>query len=386
MEFDYIELHYGEIWLRGKNRPAFISMLMRNVKRALDGETYSSVVNTGDRLLVKLSADSSISSILSRLGYVFGISWYAPSALVRSSLASIIKNADLLAGASGISSLKIVAHRSVKNTRFDSKAIVSAFLKNSGKLHFTPDKYASDKLFINVTKIGTLVHINKIKGLGGLPVGVSGKAVVLLSGGIDSPVAAYMAMKRGIDPIYVHMHALQSNEEAKASKIGRLVAILSSYSGSQKVYYVPSHIFQSHVLKAGSRYGRYETIVFKRFLFRLAERIASSEHASSIVTGESIGQVSSQTIENMSASSHSIGTFILRPLISMDKDEIIGIAKRIGTFDTSIIKYRDVCSINAMNPKTKSTPGLIDKIFSAANLEEALDLSMGRASIVSDSQ
>ncbi|MGC8651920.1 MAG: tRNA uracil 4-sulfurtransferase ThiI [Candidatus Micrarchaeia archaeon] len=386
MYFDFIEIHYGEIWLRGKNRPVFINALSSNITRKLSTEAYAGLVNAGDRLLVKLDARSDISSMLSKLSFVFGISWYAPAVLSRNRLAEMMKKADALARASGIGALKIVAHRSIKSTRFDSNAIVGMFLKNSGKLSFLPDKYANDKLYINVTKVGTLMHINKVKGLGGLPVGVSGKAVILLSGGIDSPVAAYMAMKRGMEPIYVHMHAFQSGDEAKASKIGKLVGLLSRYSAPSKIYYVPSHVFQSHMLKKGRRYGRYETVVFKRFLLEMAERIALKEGAKALVTGESIGQVSSQTIENMSASSKGIGAFVLRPLIAMDKEEIIDTAKRIGTFETSIIKYKDVCSISARNPKTKATSELIDRIFSSAGLEEALELSLSKASVAQASQ
>lgn len=382
MDYKYIEIHFGEIWLRGRNRAGFISMLIRNIEHKLEGEAYSKIENANDRLLIHLSRSSDIDSILKKLGYVFGISWYAPVMRASNNIKSIMKKANELAVLSGIKKLKVIAHRSIKSTNFNSYEIVSSFLRNSKSMRFVLDKNSIDKLYINVTKEGALLHINRLKGLGGLPVGSSGKAVILLSGGIDSPVAAFMAMKRGIEPVYLHMHALQSNEEAMHSKVAKIISVLSMYSFKPKAYFAPSHFFQLHVMKIGKRYGRYETVLFKRFLMKLAEHVASYEGAVALVTGESIGQVSSQTIRNMKASESGIGPFVIRPLISFDKSDIIEIAKSIYTFDLSIIKYKDVCSINSHNPKTNAAPNKIDELYDKAGLSDALALTIEKMSKV----
>ncbi|MEM0149920.1 MAG: tRNA uracil 4-sulfurtransferase ThiI [Candidatus Micrarchaeaceae archaeon] len=382
MDYDFIEIHFGEIWLRGRNRKSFIEMLVRNIERKLEKETYTKLVNANDRLLIGLDGKSDTEAMLRELGSVFGISWYAPAVVASNSIPDMIKKAASLAGLAGAKALKIVAHRSIKSTRFNSEGIVSSFLRKRGKLNFDLDKTAADKLYISVTSRGTLMHINKIKGLGGLPVGSSGKAIVLLSGGIDSPVAAFMAMKRGMEPIYLHMHAFQSNGEAVRSKMSRLLEALGRYSGTPKAYFAPSYIFQSHTLKVGKRYGKYETVLFKRFLFRLAERIAEKEGAAALVTGESIGQVSSQTIDNMKASEYGIKPFVIRPLIAFDKDEIIRSAKSIGTFDISIMKYKDVCAMGARNPKTSVKQEKIDEIYSSAGLDEALALTLEKTELL----
>ncbi|MGC8669958.1 MAG: tRNA uracil 4-sulfurtransferase ThiI [Candidatus Micrarchaeia archaeon] len=376
--YDYIEVHFGEIWLRGKNRSKFIGMLISNIEYALRDEHYSKIANMRDRILILLNEDSNIDSMLSCLGYVFGISWYAPSVIAKNTLADIKRKAEGIAVQSNLNELRIIAHRSTKNTRFDSKNIVGMFLEKARlqKLLFIPNKEARDVLYISVTGYGTLIHVNKIKGIGGLPVGSSGRAIVLISGGIDSPVAAYMAMKRGLEPVYLHVHALPSNKEAMSSKIPSLIDILGRYSKSKRIYYMPSHIFQSYLLKLGRHYGKYETVLFKRFLFKAAEQIAAKENINSVVTGESIGQVSSQTTYNMYASSNGIKLFVIRPLIALDKEEIINIAKKVGTFEISIKKYRDVCSINSHNPKTKVAAEKIAEMYEQARLSEALEQTL----------
>ncbi|MGC8687367.1 MAG: tRNA sulfurtransferase [Candidatus Micrarchaeia archaeon] len=372
---NYIEVHFGEIWLRGRNRPDFINALISNISKALEGERYGGIIDARDRLLIKPKGVPK-QSIYEKLGKVFGISWYAKSILVGNSIEEIIEGACKLAKEQKINKLKIVAHRSAKITPFNSYQIVSEFIKNNQKLSFTPAREANDTLYINITGKGAFMHINRFEGAGGIPVGTEGRAIVLLSGGIDSPVAAYMAMKRGIKPVYLHVHPFQNCEEAKSSKIAKLVGIMAQYGNGAKVYYAPAHIFQSSVLSLGKKYGRYETIVFKRFLFKLAEKIAVVEGAEAIVTGESLGQVSSQTASNMNAASYGIKALILRPLVTYDKNDIVENARKIGTFNISTIPYKDVCSITARNPKTRAEPELIEELCSKARIDQAVERTM----------
>ena len=173
---------------------------------------------------------------------------------------------------------------------------------------------------------------------------------MLLSGGIDSPVAAWYAMKRGMQPIYVHIHSFQNADEAMKGKIPVLIKTLSGFHPRYSAYFVPSHIFQA----ASMGLGKYELVMMKTFFLRLAEQVALKEGAHAIFTGESLGQVASQTAENIEAEQFGLKVPVLRPLIGYDKEEIIKVARAIGTYDQSITQYRDVCSMNAKNPVTNS--------------------------------
>lgn len=373
--YDAIVMHYGEIGVKGRNKGMFVGRLYKNIKATLSGESYESLENMRDRLLLRLNGDSDVESMIKKLGYVFGLAWYAPAYLERNDAKRIVERLSSMA--KGMAAVKVVAHRTYKDVNFTSGEIVSEFIKAAAKRKLNADKDADHKLFVSVTKDGTIINGDKIKGLGGLPVGSSGKAIVLLSGGIDSPVSAFYAMKRGLTPVYLHIHAFPNAEEAAGSKINRIVGVLNRYSnGSSKVYYLPGHIFLSYV--AGEK-SRYELVLFKKFLYRLAEAVAEKEGAKAVVTGDSLGQVASQTLENMASSSRGIGTLLLRPLVGFDKNEIIDHAKKIGTYELSIMPYRDVCSINSKNQKTVSEYAEVERIYRKAKLAKAKNETLKRA-------
>lgn len=376
-KYEGIVVHFGELWLKGRNRGTFIEKLHSNIRCALEGEKYTKIENLRDRFLVVLNSKSDIESIEKKLSGVFGASWIAPVITAESSLDGILKASNKIL--SKKDTVRIVPHRSVKNLSFDSSGIVSHFIKNTKKLRFNIDKDSERDLFISVTKNRTFVYKEKITAQRGLPVGSSGKAVVLLSGGIDSPVAAYYAMKRGLGTTYLHVHAFPDNNDQKLSKIKELAKILSGYSCRSKVYYAPGHIFQSAALRVPRKY---ELVLFKLFLYRLAEEIAEKEEAECIVSGESLGQVASQTLSNLTASEKGIKKFIMRPLIGFDKQEIIDMAKRIGTLDVSIREYRDVCSIAAKNPATNSSPQTIARLWKNASMNEVLKRTLKKCKAV----
>ena len=252
-------------------------------------------------------------------------------------------------------------------------------IKALQELDIEPELHNYDhQIFINVTKEAAFVSLDKINGLGGLPVGTSGKGIVLLSGGIDSPVAAWYAMKRGVEPVYVHLHGYSSAEEAMNSKIPQLVKILSSYYTNAKTYYIPSHIFQAGAIRS----RRHELILLKAFMMRIAELAAEKESAQAIFTGESLGQVASQTMSNMQAEHIGVKIQILRPLIGFDKQEIISKARSIGTYDESIKPYKDVCSINSRNPVTRTNPALMEKLVKEFKIDALAKKSFKLAKIV----
>jgi thiamine biosynthesis protein ThiI len=198
---------------------------------------------------------------------------------------------------------------------------------------------------------------------------------VLLSGGIDSPVAAFYAMKRGLFPIYAHVHMHPDEKEIESSKISGILKILSRYSGTAKVHYLPGYLFQSYI--ANSR-TRFELVLFKRFILKLAEYVAAKEGAEAIVTGDSLGQVASQTASNMTSASAGTNVLIVCPLVCFDKSEITEEAKRLGTYELSIQPYKDVCSLSAKNPRTRSAPEIIEKEFKELHLDDAVKETIKR--------
>ena len=377
VKYKGIVIHFGEIWLKGRNRNNFIRQLHENIELALEGEKYEKLDYMRDRFFLILEKDSDIESIKEKLSKVFGIARFSPVVLAKNDLDDIINVANKMLGKKD--SVRVVPHRSVKTLSFDSTQIVSYFIKNQKKLKFKIDKDSEKDLYINATKDFAFLYTDKLPGAGGLPVGSSGNAIVLMSGGIDSPVATFYAMKRGLKPIYMHVHAFADNKDVKLSKIKELSKILSGYSANPKIYFIPGHIFQSAAMKV---HNKYELVLFKLFLYKLAEEIADKEEAEAIVSGESLGQVASQTLGNLTASQIGIKRFIMRPLIGFDKQEIVNVAKRIGTFEESIKEYRDVCSIAAKNPSTNSSTAKIKKLWKEASMDSAVKITLNKASMI----
>lgn len=371
-----IVIHFGELWLKGRNRGSFIRRLYDNIELALDEENYERIYDLRDRFFLIFNKKSDIKSIEGKLAGVFGVSRFSPVITANNNLEDIMKAANKLLGKKD--TVRIVPHRSLKTLSFNSSEVVSYFIKNTKKLKFKIDKDSDKDLYINASKDFAFLYTEKIPGAGGLPVGSSGSAVVLLSGGIDSPVATFYAMKRGLKPIYMHVHAFPNNDDTKLSKIKNLAKILSNYSANSKICLMPGHIFQSAALKIPRKY---ELVLFKLFLYKLAEQIAEKENADCIVGGESLGQVASQTVRNLTASQQEIKYFIMRPLIGFDKQEIINMAKKIGTFDESIKSYKDVCSIAARNPATRSGTETVKKFWKKASMDSAVKMTLKKMSI-----
>ncbi len=359
-----IIVHFGELWLRGKNRNSYIQALKRNITDKLAGEGFT-LKDDYDRLIITPGRRSSIDVIASKVSKVFGVSAYEVAYISKPTLRSIVSTSISLIRKEGLKKVKIIPHRSHKEFKFDSMDIIRDLAKAAQRIGAEPVvKGFESQIYISVKKDAAYIYSEKRRGAGGLPVGTSGSCVVLLSGGIDSPVAAWYAMKRGLIPIYVHVHGFSSNDEASSSKISRIVRLLSEYYPSGRTYYIPSHIFQIGAIKT----GKYELVMMKGFMLRVAEEIAKKEGAGAIITGESLGQVASQTLSNIAAEESMSGLPILRPLIGMDKLEITDYARRIGTYEESIKPYKDVCSINARNPAISMSPKLFKSISKDINL------------------
>ena len=359
-----IIVHFGELWLRGKNRNGYIQTLKRNITDQLSGEAFT-LKDDYDRLIITPGKKSKIDDIASKVSKVFGVSAYEVAYISKPTLKDIVSTSISLIKKERLKKVKIIPHRSHKEFKFDSMDIIRELAKAAERIGANPVvKGFKSQIYISVKKDAAYIFSEKRRGAGGLPVGTSGRCIVLLSGGIDSPVAAWYAMKRGLIPIYVHVHGFSSNDEASSSKISKIVRILSEYYPSTRTYYIPSHIFQMGAMKT----GKYELVMMKGFMLKVAEEIAKKEGAGAIVTGESLGQVASQTLSNIAAEESMSGIPILRPLIGMDKLEITEYARRIGTYEESIKPYKDVCSITSRNPAISTSEKVFKSIAKDINI------------------
>ncbi|EET90377.1 MAG: 7-cyano-7-deazaguanine synthase [Candidatus Micrarchaeales archaeon] len=366
--YNSVAVYFGELWLKGRNKNFFVDTLCRNIRDRLAGLGYKDLDLWRDRIIIHVNREDEVGPIIERLRYVFGISWFAPALVVGNDIPEIIEGAKRILGRGD--RIRLECHRSYKLLKYSSNEVVGEFLRHGGDLGFELDKNSEDVLFISITSSSAILHRHKVAGLGGLPVGTSGRAVVLLSGGIDSPVAAFYAMRRGFDVVYLHIHGYDDPHTAMASKMHELVGQLAKYSGKTRVYYAPFHIFQMAAMGSAPRY---ELVLFKRFIYLLSEKMADEMNIDAIVTGESLGQVASQTVSNLGSAQSGVRHLIFRPLIGFDKNEIIEMARRIGTYDISIKPYRDVCSIKAKNPAIKTDPFFIRRAFDSAGMKVALE-------------
>jgi tRNA uracil 4-sulfurtransferase len=372
-----IGIHYSEIALKGGNRNYFEKRLKDNIKKTLKGEKYESIERLRDRFIIALVKDSNAKNILEKLKKVFGINHIYMASRVKKDISSILeKSEEIFDQVPKKTSFKVNASRADKDFPLNSMEINKKIGEALFEKGFPVDvKKPKVMLFIDILKDYVLIYTKKIKCNGGLPVGSSGKAVVLFSGGIDSPVASWEIMKRGCAPVYVHFHALRP-EDAEKSKIPELVKILNEYSNYSKLYLIPYDIFQVHSPKEN------DMIVFRRFINRVAEKIAEDEGAIVLVTGESIGQVGSQTLQNISVINDAVEMPIIQPLITENKEDIINKAKKIGTYDLSIKEYKDCCSIISREAKTKTKLDYVKKSEKEMDLDNIIEETLKSAKII----
>ncbi len=241
--------------------------------------------------------------------------------------------------------INLKTSRSDKSFKLTSVELNSKIGEEINKLKLKVNFSSDEKIFIEITKEKSFIYSEKIEGLKGLPVGSSGKVLCLFSGGIDSCVAAYLAMKRGCRVDFVHFHALKSNKDVEKSKVKRIINTLNEYQGNCKLHLIPYFNYQLSFNVESS----FDVVVFKNFMLKLSERIKGYK---ALIVGDSIGQVASQTLDNINSSRFGVVKSVLSPLITYDKQEIISLARKINTYEDSIEKYKDCCSIIARKPNT----------------------------------
>ncbi len=348
MENSFIICHYDEIGVKGKNRIFFEKALERNIFNALK-EEHSELINNSRILSGRIVINTAKLNIKKRneikqiLKFIPGLAYFAFGTESSTSIESI--NNNLLSSILGkrFNSFRITTMRSDKSYPLNSQKIneeVGAYIvsKTNKKVKL---KKPGLNCFIEIVNGRAFLYFDKIKGEGGLPVGTAGKTAILMSGGIDSPVAAYYLMRRGSNPIFIHFHSLPFTSNQSVDKVKELVLKLKKFGSKGKIYLVPFAETQKQILVNCP--DKLRIILYRRFMMRIAKKIATKEKCLALVTGESLGQVASQTMENMFATDSAVNFPVFRPLIGMDKKAIIEKAKEIDTYNISIQPHDDCC-------------------------------------------
>ena len=353
--YDHILVRYGELSTKGKNRKDFIRRLTSNMKQALSGFGALTFEQTYDRIYVHLHG-TPFEEVAPILKEVFGLSSFSPCLKVESNLETIKEAALNVVRHSEGKTFKMETRRHDKKFPYRSddinRACAGRILANT---EWKVDVHHPDlHLKVEVREHATYIMPFVVQGAGGYPTGIGGKAMLLLSGGIDSPVAGYLTMKRGIEIEAVHFSSPPYTSDLAKGKVLDLASQISVYQGQIKVHVVPFTDLQLAIYKNCSE--SYAITIMRRMMVRIADRLAQRRNCMALVTGESVGQVASQTLNSMQTINDVTCMPILRPVVTYDKLEIIDVAKRINTYETSILPYEDCCTIfTPKNPVTKPT-------------------------------
>ena len=340
-----ILIKFGEIFLKGENKEKFEKTLFDNINQKISKFGIFNIKKMGSVLAI---SGENIEKILDIIKKIFGIAAFSYAYRVNKNMDEIKNTAEEEVKEKiknkNIKSFKIEAKRSDKNFYLNSLEICSeigAFI--SEKFNLKVDVHNPDLVIKIEIRNCAYIYSEKIEGAGGLPVGTSGLGTVMISGGIDSPVAAFMMAKRGLKINAVHFSTPPYTSERSVDKVRRILKKISEYSGSIKFFNINFSEIQKEIKKLCAEY--LVTIISRRFMSKISQKIAISEKSSCLITGESLGQVASQTVSAINCTSHDIFLPVFRPLIGFDKSEIINVAKKIGTFEISIEDFEDCCSL-----------------------------------------
>ena len=391
-----IVVHYKELALKGRNRPWFIQLLVRNLKTALAGLHVGAIRSVMGRIEIELGPgaldkresrlpnhESQIwEQVRDRLRRVFGVanfSYAGRSSHDFDALAAAILE-DL--GDRHAESFRVSATRADKRLPFTSPQVereVGGRIKQATGWRVNLDRPAF-VIHVEMLPDGAFYFFGKEPGAGGLPTGTGGRVACLLSGGIDSPVAAYRMMRRGCSVLLIHFHAYPILSRASQDKVREIAHVLTEHQLRSRLVMVPFGELQQKVVLAVRPELR--VVVYRRLMLRIAERLARSWRARALVTGEVIGQVASQTLENMTTIAEATTMEILRPLVGMDKDEIVAEAGRIGTFGISIIPDQDCCTLfTPRHPATRTRRDEVHEAEQALAIEEMIASAIAAASV-----
>ena len=379
-----IVIHYKELALKGKNRPWFIQLLVRNLKTALAGLHVASVRSSMGRIELELRPDSPREEVRERLSRVFGIANFSFANHGPQDFTALAARILDELGDIAPASFRVSATRSDKRLPFTSPQVereIGGMIREAK--HWKVDlSHPALTIHIEMLPTEAFYFLGKEPGAGGLPSGTGGRVACLLSGGIDSPVAAYRMMRRGCRVQLIHFHSYPILSRASQEKVREIAALLTRHQLRSRLMLVPFGELQQRVVLAVPPELR--VVIYRRLMLRIAERLALKGHAQALVTGEVVGQVASQTLENMTAIARATTLEILRPLVGMDKDEITAEAKKIGSYDISIIPDQDCCTLfTPKHPATRARLAAVEQAELALPIDEMVASALA-ATVVED--
>lgn len=371
-------LKLGELVLKGLNRKTFEHTLIKRIRHTLaDLGTFEITLAQSTITVTPQESNIDFDEVQRRAEQIFGIASAVRACVAEKEMSAMEQAcADYLREQlAQAKTFKVEAKRSDKKFSLNSPQIcaqLGEFLLERYP-HLTVDVHRPDcTVYAEVRDFAAYLHTDAVPGAGGIPVGTGGKAAVLISGGIDSPVASWMMAKRGVELIAVHFASPPYTSERAEDKVVRLLRQVSAYSGRIKMYTVPFAKVQEEIRKHCEE--ELFTVLMRRFMMRIAQELAQREDCGALITGESLGQVASQTMQAIACTDCTADMPVFRPLIGMDKTEIVGIARRIGTFDISIEPYEDCCTIfTPKHPRTKPNLAIVEKEEAKLVVQDLID-------------
>lgn len=356
----------GELALKGLNRTKFESRLLNNIKRKIKDELKDISIRQS-AIYINLKDDADIRDVMEKVKKVFGITSVSIVYKTEKDMDKIKELAiEILKGKLEYHTFKVEAKRADKKFSLKSPEICRELGGHilSNIPHIKVDVNNPDYVvMVEIREKNAFVYFDKEQCDGGLPTGTSGKGTLLLSGGIDSPVAGYMMAKRGLELNAVHFYSYPYTSERAKQKVLSLAKILSEYVGSYKVYVVPFTKIQLEIQEKCRE--DMLTLVMRRFMMKISEKIAQKTGSKALITGESLGQVASQTIDSLHVTNSAVDMVVFRPLIGMDKTEITTISRKIEAFETSILPYEDCCTV--FTPKHPKTKPILEEVIEEEN-------------------
>jgi thiamine biosynthesis protein ThiI len=375
-------VHYSEIALKGNNRPWFVARLVRNLREATADLGVREVRALMGRIEVALDASADRAAVFDRLTRVFGVGNFAQAGRAPLDMDAIAAEILRDLGDRQAATFRVSARRADKRFPLTSPQIEREVGGRIKEARGWTVNLANPELTVHVDALvnEAFYFFGKERGAGGLPVGVSGRVACLLSGGIDSPVAAWRLMRRGCRVLFVHFHSYPILSRASQEKARELVRLLTGYQYRSKLFLVPFGEIQQQVVLTVAPPLR--VVIYRRLMMRIAERIARYNRAQALVTGEVVGQVASQTLENMASINSVVSMPVLRPLVGMDKDEITAEAQRLGTFPISIIPDQDCCTLfTPRHPATKAGAAEVERAEAALAIDEIVERAASAAAM-----
>lgn len=362
-------IHHGEIVLKGRKRGFFERLLMRNIEYVL-GSAYK--VTRDENRLIIFSREAGWGKALEELRYVAGVSNFSLAIRCRPTIEAIVETAKRLLHGMTFSTFSADAKRSFKGHPYNSIDVKLAISRALTSEYGARTNYENPdvRLYIEVTRENAYVYRERMAGFGGLPVGSTGRVLMLLSGGVDSALASLMLIRRGCRLDYLHFHSYRSGEEALKSKIGALTEHLTRY-GLRSTLHISD--FTPFYRRVFQRSEKMEVPLFRRYMFMVADRLAERHGCRALATGDSLAQVASQTLSNIASAENHVTRPILRPLIAYSKNEILEQAGRFNILSLALRDYKDCCSILGRHPATTTTPEQLDGMWERLKLDEAVE-------------